>query len=79
MESKKFIEEVTYEIIGSAIEVHKIMGRGLLENVYQMCMEEEMELRGLTFDTELKIPVIYKSKSLNIDFRCDFLSSNVSY
>ena len=72
MESKKFIEEVTYEIIGSAIEVYKIMGRVLFENFYQMCMEEEMELRGLTFDTELKIPVIYKSKSLNIDFRCDF-------
>ena len=76
MDSKKFINEVSYEIIGSAIEVHKIMGRGLLESVYKLCMREEMSIRGLTFLTELKIPVYYKQQPLTTDFRCDFFVEN---
>ena len=72
MESKKFINEVSFEIIGSAIEVHKIMVRGLLESVYQTCMQEEMEIRGLTFLNQFTFPVNYKNESLVIDFRCDF-------
>ena len=45
MLTKKYLDELTYEIIGSAIEVHKIMGRGLLESVYHQCMMEELEQR----------------------------------
>ena|SRR5690606_30996880 len=71
MITKKYLDQLTYEIIGGAIEVHKIMGRGLLESVYHQCLKEELLLRKIFFLTEMKIPVLYKGKMLNIDFRCD--------
>ena len=60
-----------YLVIGASIEVHKTMGRGLLESVYHECLLEELNSRNILFRKELSIPVIYKSKQLNIDFRCD--------
>ncbi len=71
MITQKYLDELTYEIIGSAIEVHKIMGRGLLENVYHQCLKEELSSRKINFSSEMKIPVIYKNKELEIDFKCD--------
>ena len=71
MITQKYLDELTYEIIGGAIEVHKTMGRGLLESVYHQCLKEELLHRKINFLTEMKIPVIYKSKQLEIDFRCD--------
>lgn len=71
MITKKYLNELTYEIIGAAIEVHKIMGRGLLESVYHQCLKEELTYRQINFLTELQIPVVYKSKLLDINFRCD--------
>jgi GxxExxY protein len=71
MKSKKQLDELTYEIIGCAIEVQKEMGRGLLESVYQQCMIEELKLRRISFETEMCLPVLYKGKKLDIDFRCD--------
>lgn len=76
MITKKYLDELTYEIIGGAIEVHKIMGRGLLESVYLQCLKEELIHRKINFLTEMKIPVIYKGKDLNIDFRCDLYVEN---
>ena len=75
--TKKYINELTYEIIGAAIEVHKILGTGLLESVYQQCLIEELNLRNLNYQTELKIPVIYKGKLLESNFRCDLLVENL--
>jgi GxxExxY protein len=71
MITKKFLDELTYEVIGAAIEVHKIMGRGLLENVYHQCLMEELGHREINFMSEMKIPLIYKEKELTIDFNCD--------
>lgn len=76
MLTKKYLDHLTYEIIGSAIEVHKIMGRGLLESVYHQCLKEELEHRKINFCTEMKIPVVYKGKSLDLDFRCDLFIEN---
>ena len=72
MLSQKYLDELTYEIIGASIEVHKVMGRGLLESVYQECLIQELLHRKINFLTEMIIPVIYKGKQLDIDFRCDF-------
>ncbi len=74
--TKKLLDDITYEVVGSAIEVHKIMGSGLLESVYRQCMIEEMTLRRINFTTELKIPAIYKTKELDVNFRCDFFVEN---
>ncbi len=74
--SKKYLDDLTYEVVGAAIEVHKTMGRGLLENVYHHCMIEELKDRKINFSTEMKIPVLYKNKQLNVDFRCDLFIEN---
>lgn len=76
MITKKYLDKLTYQIVGSAIEVHRIMGGGLLESVYHQCMKEELKDRNITFLTEMKIPVIYKNKPLDIDFRCDLYVEN---
>lgn len=76
MISKKYLDELTYEIIGSAIEVQKIMGRGLLESVYLKCMKLELQQRNINFASELKIPVTYKNNHLEIDLRCDLFVEN---
>ena len=74
--TKKYLDDLTYEVIGAAIEVHKIMGRGLLESVYLQCIREELAHRKINFLTEMKIPVLYKAKELEIDFRCDLFVEN---
>jgi len=76
MLTKKYLDELTYEIVGSAIEVHKIMGRGLLESVYHQCLKEEFLHRKINFLTEMRVPVNYKGKELNMDFRCDLFVEN---
>ncbi len=76
MVNKRYLDSLTYEIIGSAIEVHKAMGRGLLESVYQQCLKEELRHRKINFLTEMKVPVFYKGKMLDMDFRCDLFVEN---
>jgi len=74
--TKKYLNELTYDVIGAAIEVHKTIGRGFLESVYQECMKEELKHRKINFSSELKVPIFYKTKQLDIDFRCDLLIEN---
>lgn len=74
--SQKYLDDLTYEVLGAVIEVHKSMGRGLLENVYQECLKEELRHRKINFLTEFKIPVIYRDKELEIGFRCDMFIEN---
>ncbi len=74
--TQKYLDDLTYEVIGSIIEVHKTMGRGLLESVYQECLKQELLHRKINFLTEFKIPVIYKDKELEIGFRCDMFIEN---
>lgn len=70
------VDELTYKINGACIEVHKIIGPGLLESVYHKCLEEELRLRGINFKSQFKIPLLYKVKELFCDFFCDFLIEN---
>lgn len=74
--TQKYLDELTYEVVGSAIEVHKIMGRGLLESLYHQCLKEELTHRKINFLTEMKIPIMYKEKELETDFRCDLFIEN---
>ena len=71
MITQRYLDELTYSVVGAAIEVHKTMGRGLLESVYHQCLKEELGHRKINFLTEMKVPLLYKSKELEIDFRCD--------
>lgn len=74
--TQKYLDNLTYEVVGSAIEVHKTMGRGLLESVYHECLKEELLHRKINFLTEMKVPVVYKEKRLDLDFRCDLFIEN---
>ena len=74
--TQKYLDDLTYELIGASIEVHKTMGRGLLESVYHACLVEELKHRKINFLSEFKIPVMYRDKKLAIDFRCDFFVEN---
>ena len=63
----------TYSIIGAAMEVHRQLGCGFLESVYQEAMALEMTARGIPYRREVEIPVFYKNQRLNASFRADFL------
>ena len=61
------------EIIGAAIAVHKELGPGLMESVYQYCLIEELTKRGLSVESELELPLVYKGKEIGKTFRIDLL------
>jgi len=71
--TQKYLDELTYEINGAAIEVHRTLGPGLLEKVYQSCLAKEFELRSILFQSEFLIPIEYKGIQVNADLRCDFV------
>jgi GxxExxY protein len=70
-------EKITEAIIGAAIEVHRSLGPGLLEGVYQSCLAQEMILRGLSFEREVSLPVKYKGIDLDCGYRLDFMVEKV--
>lgn len=68
--------QVTDSIIGTAIEVHKTLGPGLLESAYSECLAREFLLRNIPFDREVPVPVVYKGVHLECGYRLDFLVAN---
>ncbi len=65
-------DELSKLIIGSAIEVHRVLGGpGLIESVYEEAMVEELQLRGLTVERQLWVPIFYKGKQLASPLRLD--------
>jgi GxxExxY protein len=74
--TKKYLNDLTYKIIGSAIEVHRSLGPGLLESVYHKCMKQELFLRKSTFSSEFIVSVSYKGIDLDAELRCDLLVVN---
>jgi GxxExxY protein len=65
-------DALTEAVIGAAIEVHRIMGPGLLESIYQKCLEKELKLRGLEFLAQARLPISYKGEPLGDDLIMDF-------
>jgi len=66
-------KELTDKIIGAAIEVHKVLGPGLLESSYQVCLEHESELRKMLFEHRVKLPVKYKGIELDAGYEIDLI------
>jgi GxxExxY protein len=67
------VNELTYETIGAAIEVHRALGPGLLESVYKECLCKELSLRGVNFRKEVPLPLVYKGYELDCGYRIDVL------
>jgi GxxExxY protein len=66
-------EALTERVIGAAMEVHKALGPGLLESVYEECLCHELHLRELRFQRQITVPVIYKGVSLDSGYRLDLI------
>ena len=67
--------ELSHEIIGAAIAVHKELGPGLLEAVYEECLCQELGIRGLPFERQKPIPVVYRGTKLDCGYRADIIVS----
>jgi GxxExxY protein len=65
--------ELTEKVTGCAIEVHRVLGPGLLESTYQHCLAHELSLHGILFDVEAVLPVDYKGKKLDCGYRLDLV------
>lgn len=66
-------EELTEQIVGAAIEVHKYWGPGLLESIYEKSLAIELEHRGIPFKRQVELHLEYKGVSLEEDFRLDLI------
>ena len=71
--TKRYVDELTYKIIGCAIEVHKQLGPGLLESVYQKCFNHEVIIKSLNLISQVRTPIIYKGITLEADLRLDVM------
>ncbi len=71
--TKSHLKDLTYHFNGACIEVYKILGPGLLESVYHKCLKYELTLRGISFESEVQLPVLYKGFGIDTELRCDLL------
>jgi GxxExxY protein len=67
------LNELSGRVIGACIEVHRQLGPGLLEAVYEYCVCEELSLRGIPFARQVSIPVIYRGRELPVRYRIDLV------
>jgi len=71
--SKLLHEQLTEQVIGAAIEVHRELGPGLMESAYEECLCHELHLRGLKFQRQVPLPVRYKGVGLDCGYRIDLV------
>jgi GxxExxY protein len=65
-------DPLTHAVIGAAIEVHRVLGPGLLESVYQKCLEIELALQGIACQPQARLPLLYKGQQVDDDLKMDF-------
>jgi len=71
------INELTHEVIGASIEVHRKLGPGLLESAYRRCLRRELMLRGIPYRKEYPLPLEYKGIRLECGYRVDILVGGI--
>lgn len=71
--TKAEINELSHEIIGAAIEVHRALGPGLLESAYEACLSHELTLRGVSVRRQVPLPLTYKGVRLDCGYRMDLV------
>ena len=70
------LNKLSSKIIGAAIEVHKILGPGLLESAYEECLCKELSLRGISYERQKPLPLEYKGEKLDCGYRLDVVVEN---
>lgn len=70
------IDELSYKVIGCAMEVHKTLGPGLFENIYEQALVHELTLNGIPVKTQVEIEINYKGTNLGNGLRLDVLVDN---
>ena len=71
--NKERFNQLSKEILDAAITVHREMGPGLLESVYEHCLMKELEIRGILAENQVRVPLVYKGFDLKKDYRIDIL------
>ncbi|MBU8893633.1 MAG: GxxExxY protein [Bacteroidales bacterium] len=71
--NKEQYNKFSKEILDASIRVHKEMGPGLLESVYEQCLSKELNLRNIKNQKQVQLPLVYRGYELNKDFRIDLL------
>ncbi|MDX1351700.1 MAG: GxxExxY protein [Thiomicrorhabdus sp.] len=69
-------DNLSNQVIGLAIEVHKNLGPGLLESVYEQCLSYELQINNIYHQCQIEVPVIYKGHQLSQNYRIDLLIEN---
>ena len=77
MITQSYVNNVAYEVIGCAIEVHKHLGPGLLESVYHKCLIDELVENDLEVASQVWVPLYYKGKDLGSKLKLDILVENI--
>jgi GxxExxY protein len=73
MDNRNLLNSISSEIVDACYTVHKEMGPGLLESVYELCLMKELDLRKIKSQNQVPIPLIYRGYELSKDFRIDIL------
>lgn len=68
-------KQLSFAVIGAAMEVHSILGSGFLEAVYQAALEKELTLRNIPFDSQVRLPVSYKNEIIG-EYKADLVVDN---
>ena len=71
--NNQILNEISGKILDAAIEVHRNLGPGLLESVYEVCLEKELIVRDLKVKRQVELPIFYKGDKLDSKFRLDLL------
>ena len=71
--TQKYLNDLTYRIIGAAIDVHKELGPGLLESIYEKCLMYLLKEKGLKLIFQQKVPLMFRGLYLDCDLRFDLL------
>lgn len=75
--TKKYVTQLSYDIVGCAIEVHKELGPGLLESVYEKCLMHELKTNGYEVQNQVLVPIHYKGLDLDADLKLDILVNDL--
>jgi len=74
---KSYVTQLSYDIVGCAISVHKELGPGLLESVYERCLIHELRLNGFDIKSQVIVPINYKDMQIDAQLKLDILVNNL--